>query len=582
MRKALQLGPCILIGAAAFWAMLLSGCGPQGGGLALKIYFTDPETGPSINPLRGEDPLGEGQAPPYITDFRICVSAADMGKPKCKNFNLTDYEKKQKARMDDLPVGSERKVTFQGYDFEDLEVHWCGEVHDIEIKKDATTRVSMYISGCSNFTAVRTTMGTPRVFHTATKLPDGRVLVAGGFYVATGTDSMCPGGACVHLTATESVDIYNPLTGSFDSESGLQLTHARGLHTATLLSDGRVFIAGGCEKALWRVVDFPNGPAPVVEVDADQGGFGTAGSTAEIINPATGMVEELQDPLPTSRALHGDILHPGGDVLLLGGTGPAGNEALRSMVRYSPADGSFEEIADAMSVPRQSMLLVPYGNNAFLIWGGNHPPLTGAGIFAETLTVENNEIFIQQPQFVDPDAWPWQGLPSFYSAGARLPSGEVLITGGMLTDKAKEPSLLKPRVMQEYRVLNMGNEIFTRPETAANTMGYLFAFHSVNLLRNGKVLIAGGVTSLQSPSWFSDPQEKAIFYYPLEDEENAFGIEQIGGSSVVMYAPRAGHSATELDDGTILLAGGFTGKGSVVITDTAELYNPAPRVLRIE
>ena len=577
MRKTLRLCLHILIGT-----ILLAGCGPQGGGLALKIYFTHPDDGPSINPMRGEGPQPAGEAPPYITDFRICVSAADMSKPKCKNFNLTDYEKKQKARLEDLPVGIERKVTFQGYDFEDLEVHWCGEVSDIEIKKDSTTRVSMYISGCKNFTAVRNRMGTPRVFHTATKLLDGRVLVAGGFYVATATDSQCDTNTttCVHLTATDSVDIYDPLTGSFDSETGMQLGHARGLHTATRLPDGRVFIAGGCEKALWRVDFRSAGPMPVVEVDVPEGGFGTAGSTAEIINPATGMVEETPDPLPTSRAYHGDVLLPDGEVLLLGGMGPIGNQALQSMVRYSPSSGTFEEIASAMAVPRQGMLLVPYGSGATLIWGGNHPAAAGAGTFAETLTVESNEIFIEEPEFVANNAA--QGLPSFYSAGARLQSGEILVAGGMFTDTMKDPSLVEPRVLQEFRVLEMGTERIDRPENPANTMGHLFALHSANLLRNGNVLITGGVTSIQSPTWFCDPQEKAIFYYPLEEEDSAFGIEQIGGNSVVMYAPRAGHSSTELNDGTILLVGGFTGKGSVVISDSAELYNPAPRELRIE
>ena len=574
MSKNFQLGLTILFGI-----LFLTGCGPSGGGLALKIYFTAPEAAPDDGPLRGEDPLPEGQTPPYITDFRICVSAADMGKPKCKNFNLSDYEKKQKARIDDLPVGDGRKVSFQGYDFEDLEVHWCGEVSDIEIKKDATTKVSMYISGCSNFTSVRNKMGTPRVFHTATKLPDGRVLVAGGFFVATGTDALCPGGTCVHLTATESVDIYDPLTGSFDSESGLQLTHPRGLHTATLLPDGRIFIAGGCEKALWRV-DFPTGPASVVEVDTDEGGFGTAGPTAEIINPATGMIEELQEPLPTSRAYHGDVLLPNGDVLLLGGMGPDNNQALQSTVRYSVSTGTFEETASSMAVPRQGMLLIPYGSGTVLIWGGNHPPAAGAGTFAETLKVENDEIFLQEPQFVANSAS--LGLPSFYSAGARLQSGEILVTGGMFTDLQMFSDLTEPHVLQKYRLLNMGLETIIRPEIPSNTMGHLFAFHTVSILRNGKVLIAGGATSIQSPTWFCDPQEKAIFYYPLEEEDSAFGIEQIGGNSVVLFVPRAGHTASELDDGTILLVGGFTGKGTVVITDTAEIYNPALRELRIE
>jgi hypothetical protein len=59
MKKVLLLVQHILLGT-----LLVSGCGPQGGGLALKIYFTPPDTGPSINPLRGEDPLDAGEAPP--------------------------------------------------------------------------------------------------------------------------------------------------------------------------------------------------------------------------------------------------------------------------------------------------------------------------------------------------------------------------------------------------------------------------------------------------------------------------------------------------------------------------------------
>jgi hypothetical protein len=571
MGRVVQLGFYILTGA-----VLAAGCGPQGGGLALKIYFTQPDA-TSDGLLRGEDPLQEGQAPPNITDFRICVSAADMGKPRCKNFNLTDYEKKKKARIDDLPVGDGRKVSFQGYNFANLEVHWCGEVRGIEIRKDQTAKVSMFISGCSNFTGVRNPMGTPRVFHTATKLPDGRVLIAGGFYVTTATDPQCQGGTCVHLTATTSVDLYDPLTGSFDSESGIELVHARGLHTATRLPDGRIFVAGGCERALWRV-DFPNGPAAVIEVD--DGGWGTAGSTAEMINPMTGMVEELQEPLPTSRAYHSDVLLENGDVLLLGGMGPVNNQALASAARYSVSTGTFEE-SDAMAVPRQGMLVVPYGSGTFLLWGGNHPPAAGAGTFAEILKVEDDEIYLQVPQFVDTSAS--KGLPSFYSAGTQLQSGQLLVTGGMLTDLAMFNDLTEPHVLQKYRRLDMANEIITQPENLANTMGHPFAFHTATRLKNNKVLIAGGTTSIQSPTWFCDPQEKVIFYYPQEEEEiKAFGIEQIGGNSVVLFQPRAGHTATELDDGTVLLAGGFSGKGTVVITDTAEIYNPASRVLRIE
>ncbi len=569
MSKNCRLGPYLLLGG-----ILLTGCGPQGGGLALQIYFTQPAA--PAGTLRGEDPLQEGQTPPNITDFRICVSAEDMGKPKCKNFNLTDYEKKKKARIDGLPVGADRKVTFQGYNFANLEVHWCGEVQGIAVKKDQTTKVSMFISGCSDFTGVRNQMGFRRVFHTATKLPDGRVLIAGGFYEATGVDSLCPGGLCVHLTATPSVDIYSPLTGSFDPASGLELNHARGLHTATPLPDGRIFIAGGCEKALWRV-DFPDGPAEIIEVD--DGGWGTAGSSAEIIDPLAGTVEDLTEPLPTSRAFHGDALLPNGDVLLLGGMGPASNQALDSMVRYSPSSGTFEETDHAMTVARQGMLVVPWGSDSLLLWGGNHPPGAGAGTFAEILEVENDAVYLKVPGFVTNE--PSLGLSSFYSAGARLRSGQILVTGGALTDQAMFEELTEPRVLQNYRRLDMNSETITQPVNPAVTMGHLFAFHTATLLKDGRVLVAGGVTSVPALNWFCDPQEKALFYDPEEEEDTAFVIEQIGGNSVMLCEPRAGHTATELDDGTILLVGGFNGKGTVGISDTAEVYNPASRVLSV-
>ncbi len=72
-------------------------------------------------------------------------------------------------------------------------------------------------------------MGTPRMNHTATGLPDGRVLVAGG----------SPDG----IYSDGSMEEYDPVTGSF-APAG-ELTLARYGHTATLLQDGTVLMAGG-------------------------------------------------------------------------------------------------------------------------------------------------------------------------------------------------------------------------------------------------------------------------------------------------------------------------------------------------
>jgi hypothetical protein len=77
-------------------------------------------------------------------------------------------------------------------------------------------------SGIGNTTA-------PHALCTATLLPDGDVLIAGG---------QLPGGNGSHGT-----DLYDPATGTF-SATGNMVTGRQG-HTATLLADGRVLIAGG-------------------------------------------------------------------------------------------------------------------------------------------------------------------------------------------------------------------------------------------------------------------------------------------------------------------------------------------------
>src|SRR5207248_1684993 len=66
-----------------------------------------------------------------------------------------------------------------------------------------------------------------REFHTATLLPNGKVLVAGG------EDS----------TVLASAELYDPANGTWTATGSL--AKARGYHTATLLPNGKVLVAGG-------------------------------------------------------------------------------------------------------------------------------------------------------------------------------------------------------------------------------------------------------------------------------------------------------------------------------------------------
>jgi hypothetical protein len=79
-------------------------------------------------------------------------------------------------------------------------------------------------------------MTTPRIFHTATLLADGRVLIAGG-------DMLEARGPAVAFHTQSSAELYDPRTGTFSATGSM--TTPRSSHAATLLPDGRVLLAGG-------------------------------------------------------------------------------------------------------------------------------------------------------------------------------------------------------------------------------------------------------------------------------------------------------------------------------------------------
>src|SRR5437762_2808218 len=77
-------------------------------------------------------------------------------------------------------------------------------------------------------------MTVPRLFHTATLLPNGKVLIAGGY-----TGCFGPSGQC---TATNSAELYDPASGTFTTAGSMNTVHPTG---GVLLPDGRVLFSEG-------------------------------------------------------------------------------------------------------------------------------------------------------------------------------------------------------------------------------------------------------------------------------------------------------------------------------------------------
>jgi len=132
-------------------------------------------------------------------------------------------------------------------------------------------------------------MAFPRVLHAATLLSDGRVLITGG------TTESAGGGA-----ATTSAELYDPRTGIFTSAGSLISDRAQ--HTATLLANGQVLIAGGWNGHAADAADDPPWD-PLF---------------AELYDPASGNFTATST-MSTTRIGHSAIRLPNGKILILGG-----------------------------------------------------------------------------------------------------------------------------------------------------------------------------------------------------------------------------------------------------------------------
>jgi hypothetical protein len=149
-----------------------------------------------------------------------------------------------------------------------------------------------------------------RFQHTATLLPDGRVLIVGGQWLDGPT-----------YRPTAVAEIWDPVTASF-SPAGSPLVEARRGHTATLLPDGRVLVVGGLSGQ--RINDTDNL---------------TVHATAEIWDPVTASFSPAGSPLVEARRGHTATLLPDGRVLVVGGAND-GEDAMASAEMWEPGDSS--------------------------------------------------------------------------------------------------------------------------------------------------------------------------------------------------------------------------------------------------
>lgn len=355
-------------------------------------------------------------------------------------------------------------------------------------------------------------------------------------------------------------------TGTFTATGSM--TTARFGHSATLLADGRVLVAGGY-TGLYDPL-----PVPL------SGNAITA--SAELYDVATGAFTPTGN-LTTARAYHTATLLADGRVLIAAGRGAGRSEDnLTSAELYDPSTGSFTATG-SMSIPSShdtnTATLLPDGR--VLIAGSpNRAELydPGTGMFTAEggLTVDlsfNTATMLPDGRILlatyatsklyDPRSGTFSctdGDKLLTYHAALLPNGQVFKAGGN-----DDPG---PSAGAELYDPSAGTFTLTRNMTAPR------ANHTLMLLPDGKVFITGG--SSWNSATFSGLEGMAYFCCLASAEiyDASTGLFTGAGS---MATPRAGHTATLLNNGTVLLAGGGAGSNTPALA-TAEVYNPSTLV----
>lgn len=131
---------------------------------------------------------------------------------------------------------------------------WQGKATGLKFEKGKTTKVTILLyprATQQRELAMPEGLTIPRFGHSATVLPDGRVLVAGGFTSCGGN------GKCA---ATDSVEIIDMESGKVETLA--PMTEKRAMHTAIVLNDGSVLFIGGVQvlNAMQQEENFDNFP----------------------------------------------------------------------------------------------------------------------------------------------------------------------------------------------------------------------------------------------------------------------------------------------------------------------------------
>ena len=308
-------------------------------------------------------------------------------------------------------------------------------------------------------------LNTPRTGHTATLLPNGKVLVVAG------------------STEYPSAELYDTATGGWSATGSLH--SALGYHTAALLQDGKVLVVGpgsaelydittgswSAVAPIWQptgatVTRLANGKVLMVGAYVDTSEAVTYSyAVAELYDPAAATWRPAGVP-SWARSGHTATLLQNGNVLVVGGAVDEGgfdNVPSRAEL-YNPISDSWREVGADVFRAGHTATLLP--NGKVLIAGGNNPQ--GVRLYDPA-----TETFIGTGYLT---------AGRFAHTATLLPNGKVLIAAGLVPLEGGGPS--------------HSTDLYDPDTGSWASSGNLNTGrwgHTATLLPNGRVLVAGGV-----------------------------------------------------------------------------------------
>lgn len=301
-----------------------------------------------------------------------------------------------------------------------------------------TTVIEVWDEGSDRFTAVAE-LAHGRYRHTATLLPDGRVLVIGGQ-----SDPLAP---------VLEAELWDPVSGTVTPAGSL--LQGRHGHTATLLPDGSVLVVGGTN-------------------DRDE-----ALPTAEVWDPATGTFLRAGS-MTVPRSEHTATLLADGRVAVIGGAAfggleMGGDEGRSSTEIWDPESHTFQQ-GPPLLVNRYGHTATGLPDGMVLLVGGGTRYLFEEGITSTELwSSDHGSLLTGAP-----------AMGRFGHTATLLADGRVLVVGGyqgVADGGGASAELWDPD---------------TGLFSAAGTPAHGFAMHAAALLPDGAVLIAGSYVATRT------------------------------------------------------------------------------------